>query len=272
MDFEFSKAGVVDSLNVVPEPFRPFYEPHPEDTSKFSLVGALASSAAAIDGINKALRNARKDAKNVPDISPWLGLAGKFDGLDGDVTPDVIGQAIDRLKETATRDKAGATNWDKIRSDLEKAHATALANKDNELTGMQKSLNRFLIGRQAAETVAAAKGVPALLMPHIEARAKVVREADGDFQVRIIDDAGDPRGNSSGGFMTMADLVAELKADPVFGRAFESDNTGSAGGAPRPGGTTRSANPAQRPGVGTPLTANERIARGFADRAKKGIR
>ena len=79
----------------------------------------------------------------------------------------------------------------------------------------------------AADPIAAAKGVPELLLPLIEKSARVVLDEDDQFVVRIVDAQDTPRLNSDGSFMNVADLVAELRRSEVYGRAF--DGTGISG-------------------------------------------
>ena len=96
-----------------------------------------------------------------------------------------------------------------------------------ELKAMMGSLEAHLIDAEAAQAVAAMDGSRLLLLPHIRSRVKVVNDV-GKYAVRVVDSEGDPRGNGSGGFMTIKDFVAELKSKSDFAGAFKpSGNTGS---------------------------------------------
>ena len=88
-------------------------------------------------------------------------------------------------------------------------------------------LERRLIDADATAAIAAAKGVPALLLPHVRASVKVIEE-DGDFKVQVVDAQGNPRVNGKGEFLSIADLVGEMRQSDVYGRAFEP--TGTTGG------------------------------------------
>jgi hypothetical protein len=97
-----------------------------------------------------------------------------------------------------------------------------------------KALNgvveRYLIDAQATAAIAEAKGVPALLLPHVKQAVKVVEE-DGDYKVRVVDAAGNPRVNAKGEYLSIADLVSEMRQSEVFGRAFEgTGHSGSGAG------------------------------------------
>lgn len=257
MEFEFLKNTEIEAVDKVPEQFRGFYQ---ENNGKYVLADPYKPAAQAIDGLNKALRNARKDAddakKNRPDVSPYQSLATLL-GLE-DNSPDALKSGIEGLLDKVSKGDQGKVNWDKMKSDLEKAHRQALEAKDGELGTMHNTLVKYLVENEAVRAIAEHKGVPEFLLPHIKAKTKVVKDGD-QFTVRVVDEAGDPRGNAAGGFMTVSDLVKEMRADKVFGRAFES--------TAEPGSGTRPGSPAQRPAQQSEnLTPAQRIAKGLATR------
>ena len=83
MEFEFLKNPTVDSIDKVPEQFRGLYS---EGEGGYVLNEGFKGTAGAIDGLNKSLKAARRDAdeakRNRPDVSGFaavgqlLGLAG----------------------------------------------------------------------------------------------------------------------------------------------------------------------------------------------------
>lgn len=257
MEFEFGKAPTVESLDKVPEQFRPFYV---EGESGYQLNDSFKSTASAIDGLNKSLKAARRDAdearKNRPDVSGYVQL-GEMLGLEGDEagSPETLKGALERV---ISESRDGKVNWEKMKKDLHKGFETQIQAKDGELQTMSKTLQKYLVTTAAVQAIASAKGVPELLLPHIQAKTKVIKEGD-EYVVRIIDEAGDPRGNASGGFMSVEDLVKEMKASPVYGRAFEGE--APSGNGVRPGSTTQK--PSQRP---SELSPTQKIAAGLAKR------
>jgi hypothetical protein len=259
MEFEFAQNQEVDSLDKVPEQFRGIYA---EEGGKFKLSAVFGGVATAVDGLNKSLKAARKDAetarKGKVDLTPF-GAIGQLVGLEGDdaVNPDALRTAVERV---ISESKDGKVNWDKMKKSLEAGFQTQLTAKDAELGTMSKSLQKYLVSTAAVQAIASHKGVPDLLLPHIANRTKVIKEGE-DYVVRVIDESGDPRGNTSGGFMTVEDLVKEMKASPVFGRAFESDGQ-SGSGTPPNGGTRK---PAPQQGQ---LSANDRIKKGLEARQR----
>lgn len=257
MEFEFGKNPTIDSLDKVPEQFRGMYA---EDNGAFVLSDGFKGTALAIDGLNKSLKAARRDAdeakRNRPDLSGFAQV-GQLLGLEGDdaANAETLRSAVEKV---ISESKDGKVNWDKMKQDLERGFKAQLQGKDAELQTMGKSLQKYLVTTAAVQAIAGNKGVPELLLPHIQSQTKVVKEGD-DYVVRVVDSTGDPRGNTSGGFMTVEDLVKEMKASPTFGRAFESEAPG--GNGVKPGSTNTK--PGQQPQA---LTPTEKIARGLSKR------
>ncbi len=242
MDFEFGKAQTIDSLDKVPEPFRGLYQ---QGESGYVLNESFAPIGSAIDGLNRSLKAARRDADNAmrnrPDVTAYAAV-GQLLGLEGEAAyaPDALRDAVEASIQAS---KDGKVNWDKMKDSLERGFNQKLEAKDKEIEAKDKSLARYLVNSEATRAIASMKGVPELLLPQITAQTKVVND-NGDYVVRVIDAAGDPRGNASGGFMTVEDLVKELKASPTFGRAFESE--APSGNGMKPGsGSQRPAPPRQ---------------------------
>lgn len=256
MEFDFSKSEVVEDLNTVPEHLRGAYQPgEGEQEGSFVITDVARPLAEAITGLNTALAKSRKDAKtnkptSVKELLKPLGV-------------DSIEAAVDLiagLNTTIEESSEGKVNLDKMRADMQKGFDKLIEGKDLELTGMAGSLNRYLIEKEAVKSIAEAKGVTDLLLPHIKSQTKVLKDGD-EFVVRVLDADGEARGDGKGGFMSVSDLVAELKSSPTFGRAFESE-------APRGGGTPPRKVPGGKPpGQQADLSPTEKIAAGLSKRA-----
>ncbi|MEQ8816547.1 MAG: hypothetical protein RLO51_26160 [Thalassobaculum sp.] len=128
------------------------------------------------------------------------------------------------------------------------------------------ALEARLVDAEARAALQAARGVPELLLPVLRDRLAVTDDGTGGPAVRVLDEAGAPRrrDGEDGGFRTVAELVEELRADPVYGRAFEGSGKGGSG-APTAGR-----------GEGGPLTVSaddpRAIARHVADIAAGRVR
>lgn len=259
MEFEFGKTPKVDSIDKVPEQFRPLYQ---QADDGFVLGEGYQGIAQAVDGLNRSLKAARRDAddlkKNRPDVSGFAQI-GQLLGIEGDdaLNPETLRSAVEK---TIQESKDGRVNWDKMKQSLETGFNQKLQQKDAEIQTMSKSLQKYLVQTAAVQAIAANKGVPDLLLPHIQGRTKVVKDGE-DYVVRVVDEAGDPRGNASGGFMTVEDLVKELKAHPTFGRAFESEAPSGNGTKPGPG-----VRPTPKQGE---MSAVDKIAKGLQSRQRR---
>lgn len=205
----------VDSLETVPEPQRGLYK---ETNGKFVLdVDGYEDPV----GLKSALTKEREAAKTANrQAQAWAAL-GK--------TPEEI-QALVQAQEQAERDKlTKGGEFDKLKAQMLDQHKAELSKKDERITGLTKSLERRLIDADGAAAIAAVKGSVALLLPHIRNAVKVVEDG-GEFKVQVIDAAGNPRVNSKGEFLSIADLVGEMRQSEVFGRAFDASGT-TGGGA-----------------------------------------
>lgn len=95
----------------------------------------------------------------------------------------------------------------------------------------QAALEARLIDAEARAALQAARGVPELLLPVLRDRLAVAEDGAGGFAVRVVDAAGAPlrREGGDGDFLTVADLIEGLRADPVYGRAFDGSGKGGSG-------------------------------------------
>ncbi|RZL39236.1 MAG: hypothetical protein EOP35_04155 [Rubrivivax sp.] len=212
-------AFTVDSLDGIAEAQRPLYK---ESNGKFVLdVDGYEDPV----GLKSALQAERNNAKTATQqVAAWKAL-GK--------TPEEI-QALVESAAQAERDKlTKGGEWDKLKLQMTEQHTVELGKKDERIKTLTTSLERRLIDADATAAIAAAKGVPALLLPHVRASVRVIEDG-GDFKVQVVDAAGNPRVNGKGEFLSIADLVGEMRQSDVYGRAFEP--TGTTGGGSQQGG------------------------------------
>lgn len=213
MSFEFKP--VVDTLDGVPQNFHGLYVPA-ENGAGFKFHPEFQGH---IHGLTSALDKERKASKDATkQISAWTALGE---------SPEAVQQRILELQEATTKAGEGKTNWEKLKADLESGHKRNLSDKDKELAAMSATLESYLVDNEATAAIAEQKGSVALLLPHVKSHVRVLKE-NGQYTVRVVDKEGDPRGDGKGGFMTIKDLIAEMKTSDVYGRAFEA--TGNTGG------------------------------------------
>lgn len=215
----------VDSLEAVDEPLRALYEP---DGDKFKLklegVDTLTQEA-----VSAATRKANKEAIDERKKRQAWDRLGK--------TPEEIAELLEAQEARALTEAEKKGEWDKLKTQMNTAHETALKAKDETIGAMRRRLEAELVDAKATAAIAAAKGVPELLLPIVQRFVKV----DDDFNVQVVDAKGDPRVNGKGEPLSISDLIVEMKATELYGRAFDgSGHTGSGTQPSNTGGGTPS--------------------------------
>lgn len=263
MEWDFSANQEIDedTLGKAPEGFRGAYAKG--DDGKYRIADTHRPFVDAITGLGTALKNERgvsRTLKGQKDVATVLKEGLGFETVE---------EAKARLDELTTQvAQASKVDPAKIKADIQKTFDADIAKKDGQLTAMRGTLQRYLVDNAAVTALAEAKGNSKLLMPLIREQVEVVEDGD-DYVVRVKDGAGDYRGNGKGGFMSVEDLVAEMKASKDFAGAFESSNLGGSGSQQqRPGQQQRQQMRTQQDREN--MTANDRIAAGLA--ARRGNR
>lgn len=205
----------VDAIDAIPEAQRALYK---ESNGKFVLdVDGYEDPA----GLKSALEKERKAAREAArQASQWQNL-GK--------TPEEIQELLEAQRKAEEDNAAKGGDWDKLKAQMLTQHQQEIAKREEREKKLQSSLERRLIDADATAAIADAKGVPALLLPHVRAAVRVVEE-DGEFRVQVVDAHGNPRVDGKGEPLSIKDLVSEMRQSDVFGRAFEPTGT-SGGGA-----------------------------------------
>lgn len=198
-----------------------------EQDGKFVFEAELPTETA---GLKSALQKER-DAKAAAEKALKV-----FEGVDAEearrLKAEAEQSATDKLKNKGDWDTREKQLKDQLATDLTKREThfqTELKSRDERIVKLQSSLEKSLIEAQATSAIAAAKGTPELLLPHVMRAVKVVEE-NGEFVARVLDANGQPRiANVKGDPFTIGNLVEEMKANEVFGRAFEATGAGGSG-------------------------------------------
>lgn len=223
MEFNFAANPALDSVDTVPEAFRGAYV-QGED-GKFSVRPEVAGLASAMDGLNGALKKERDTNKTLKQ-QPTATVVLKELGL-GETVEAAQTSLTDLRAQLAAKAQVDPA---KIKSEIEATFQTERDGFKTQLTDMETTLVEHLVGNVAKSAIAEHKGNELFLMPHIEKSAKVVKDdATGKYVVRVVDGDGQFRGDGKGGFMGVGDLVGEMKANKLFGGAFESEQQGGGG-------------------------------------------
>jgi len=227
MDFDFDVP--VTDLAKVPEQFRPLYVTAQDGKIGIDVADPKVKGAVeAISGFNKALKAARAEAK--ANKSKTIDLAPLAEYGDSPETilsrfNEMNGELQEQLKA------AGKVDTGKIKQDLAKQFTGEIDKHKLRSTALQNQLYGMLVDNAALTAVTEMKGTPELLMPLISKSVKVT-EVDGKFVVQVVDAAGDVRySGTTGNPMTIKELVASMKADDKYSRAFDSEHQNGGGGA-----------------------------------------
>lgn len=137
-------------------------------------------------------------------------------------------------------------NWkpdDKVREQIEaiktqltEKHKGEMSAKESAIQKTITQLQKVMIDAAAIKSLTEVKGSVDLLLPHIRNTTRMRQTDTGDFVVEVIGTDGNARISPAAGStspMTIAELVAEMKATPTYAPAFEgtgASGTGAHGG------------------------------------------
>jgi len=234
----------VASLDVIPDAYKGLYEEQADNT--FSVADSAKGIVDAYVGQTGALTTVRGDLTKSNDesagrrikLSDYSTLLTEL-GVnvpDGEEATAVLKAFITELTTQVAGGKEIQINLDKIKADADKRVQEAVTKGNEKEQFMQSALSRHMVGEVATAALAKLEGSVDLLMPHVKEHCKVIQDGE-TFVVRVVDTAGDARSNGSGGWMTVADLVTEMKTDTKFALAFKSEELSGSGTVP--GSTTK---------------------------------
>ena len=150
----------------------------------------------------------------------------KSDAIDHDEYQTLKQQAAEA--EANRLKKSG--EFDTLKGQLVTAHQKEIEARNQREVTMKAALEQHLIDSEATRSITDAKGSSRLLLPHVKSMVRV-EEDGGRYVTRVVDPlTGSPRVKADGSYMSIAELVAEMKADvTVFGRAFEPSGSSGSG-------------------------------------------
>ncbi len=211
---DITLSPVVDSLDAVPEGFRASYEQGSD--GRFSLTKPITIDDPS--ELKSALQRERTEAKE---------LRTKLHGIPADYA-----ERIDRA-EKAERDALLRTgDVDGIAKIIEGKYSGQLAAREKELTSLRSAMIATQLQTAGTAAISEAGGSVRGLLPHVLPHLRTVETAPGQFDVVVFDPNNPDRARlgRDNKPMTIASLVAELKADDVLSRLFEGPRpTGRAG-------------------------------------------
>jgi len=276
MEFDFNENAQVSDISAVPEKYRGLYQEADDGQGNtvYALSDAAKPLAEAYMGVNNSLKDVQNKKKQANDesaerrrklqgVEESLRAAG-FELDDNKDLSEQLKGALDDLTSKAKNGEQIKVDMDKVKADADKRVNEVSQAKDGEIEAMQSALHKHLVSDQAVRAISEQRGTPELLQPIVERYAKVVntgKDQNGtpQYQVVVTDEDGDARSDGKGGYMGVADLVAEMKTNEKFARAFESETPSGTGS--QPGTMNRS--PAQGQRGRDNMTSRDKIASGL---------
>lgn len=171
-----------------------------------------------------------------------------FDGIDATAAREALGK-MEEIANWNPDEKAAEAReafekqltekFAKDRAGMVKKHSEEMEVGTKQRTGMRTQLEGALIGAAANAAIADNKGSSALLLPTIKGLSRLVESEDGDLVVRVVGEGGVERLSTKAGCtdpMTIAELVAEMRASEVYARAFDGTGASGSGAAGSDGG------------------------------------
>lgn len=274
MEYQFDLDNAISSLDNVPDDLKHFYS---QGEGGYRVSANMTGAAKRINGLttNLSTERSKKTSANQEaaqfrtQTAGFKALLDKLELPEDKRNPEGLAALIEDLNTKATaggrKGEEAARQLDAVRQEMARDKAAALSAKDQELQGMQGSLFKYMVGDVANTALAEHKGNPLFLRPHIDRMTKVVKEDNGEYVVRVLDDKGQIKYNGEGNPMTVPELVATLKKDDRFAAAFEGRVQGGGGAS-----SSRKTDPKQAANGDQAITATQRIANGL--KARKAAR
>jgi hypothetical protein len=193
-----------------------------------TAIGEANWELANVAGLKSALSSERtkaetaaKSLKRFKDIDPdaardALVKVAEMDDWDKD-------EKLQQL-EKQLKDKYAAQNTaiEAKMTNAAKQHAEAIA-------ALEGQLEKALVDSEITRAVTEHDGVVPLLMGAIKEQTRLRRDDDGKYHVEVVSSDGTVRLSSKGvstNPMTISELVESMKADDVYGRAFNLKKSG----------------------------------------------
>ncbi len=175
----------------------------------------------ALEKANKEAQKRRQDLKKYEELQEGFGVE----------SVDDLKERLEKQRQAEEKAASKEGDIEKVRRSLETQHQKQLQEYETQLETMTNSMRRHMIEAEATRAISQHEGVPRLLMPHIKESVKFSQADNGEWAVRVVDEDGDPRFNTKGEYMSINDLVAEMRESEDFGLAFKAKNKGSGSGA-----------------------------------------
>lgn len=216
----------VEDINAVPEQFRSVYvQGEGENEGTFVVGEQFSGLTTAIIGLNTSLKASRDEASAAKaNLKGWEALGEN---------PEAVTTSLETLtnERNEALDKNKSFDPTKMREQIMGEAQAKITEASERSSLLQGALKHSLVNSAALGAISKHKGTPELLMPIIQSMVTMT-EKDGKFGVQVMDAEGSVRYSpTSGGLMTVDELVEEMKAHPSYGMAFKTDMKAGGGDA-----------------------------------------
>jgi hypothetical protein len=200
-------------------------------------------------GLSNALDKERKKNKDFEKMVSGFKSLGLGD------TPEEAKAAIEKelveLDPDNADDKKDIKSLkalrEKLKAEFDDTLRKTVGEKDEQLTKMQRSMQKHMIEKEAIAALSKHKGSTELLLPHVISKLGLVEDGD-TMVVRVLDHDGDPIGDGKGGFKSVEQFVVEMRNDEKYARAF--DASGRSGSGTKSGEKTKGTMSQERTSIG----------------------
>lgn len=228
------KGKVIGDLNGVEEAYRGLYVPLVKDGKEvltadgkkiFVLDVEDMEHKDDITGLKNALETERAQSTE---------RQGKITAHEATIAK--LNSDLEAAKKSGKSKEGDESAIEAIKKELTDRHKVELDQARAQGESYRSALDKAMRTDVARAAISNAKGSADLLLPHVLDRTQFVEEKDaegkptGQFKVVVVNEKGAPRiGDSQGNPMTLDQLVAEMKSNESFGRAFEPEGKGGTG-------------------------------------------
>jgi hypothetical protein len=253
----------LDSIDDLPEPLREHYtqrdgryvltlNPAEGGALRYGINGPSGVDVVDANGLKSALSSERKAKaealkqldrfKSIQDPDAALEAMRKLEEL-GDLS-----ELEDLDSKLAKRTEQLETKFEADKRGLVDKYTRELQERDERMSSLRSQLEDRIVNAAATSEIAKQRGVPELLLPVVQRHVQVTEAHDGTLVPRVVDAQGNERYSPTPGssdYMSIAELVGELRNNETFARAFDAPEAsgtgaqGSRGGDGASGGVVR---------------------------------
>jgi hypothetical protein len=229
----------VDSIEDIPEENRAIYQVTDGETGA-TLIEILRRKIEAGDSAPKAIdaeRNSKVAAEMVAET--WKAKVKELFEVDTVETLDDRWSEIRATHVKAIEDIRGKKGDSGVSFEKGLQRAIALRERKmaEELARVEEerriaiaekeaicnALEDYMRNNAAMQALSAAKAFGMVLLPHVIARIRVIKDGKGKHLLRVVDESGDERFDANGQPMTVEGLVANMRQSEEYSSAFDTD-------------------------------------------------